>query len=76
MGGGDLDGGAEREGRDADGGAGVAALVAEGEHHEVGAAVDDLGEGCAGTRWRGEASRFASTRFVKAKFHFQIQVVY
>jgi hypothetical protein len=37
-----LDSDTEREGRDADGRAGMAALVAEGEHHEVRAAVDDL----------------------------------
>src|SRR5690606_6950428 len=41
----DLDGEAEGEAVDADGGAGVAALVAEDLDHQVRAAVDDGGDG-------------------------------
>ena len=38
----DFDGGIARQGGDADGGAGVAALVAEGRDHQVGRAVEHL----------------------------------
>src|SRR6202795_4030299 len=39
----DLDGSIRRQRSDADGGAGVAALVAEGCDHQVGSAVEHLG---------------------------------